>query len=143
MSKKSPTQAAQLHSLSRMTISPNIIHGGLKTNIIPGEAYLDVDIRVLPEQDDEYVIHHLKKAIGKRLAKDAVLQQPEEKFTNSYGTFSNLTPEFKEGIKYAISEYYPESNIVPLWFQEHQTYDSSETWGEKHTDSPYMIQTPV
>ena len=34
--------------LMRDTISPNVLHGGVKFNIIPGEATLDIDFRRLP-----------------------------------------------------------------------------------------------
>jgi len=61
--KQSPVMGRLLHALSRMTISPNIFHGGTKTNIVAGEAYIDVDIRTLPGQDEEYVTKHLRKAM--------------------------------------------------------------------------------
>ncbi len=63
LSKKDPEISKVLHSLSRMTISPNIIQGGSKTNIIASEASLELDIRTLPGQDYDYVVFHVKKAL--------------------------------------------------------------------------------
>ena len=47
--------AKALHALTRMTISPNVARGGVKTNIIAGQvppevgqAPLDIDIHTLP-----------------------------------------------------------------------------------------------
>ncbi|MHA2232214.1 MAG: M20/M25/M40 family metallo-hydrolase, partial [Candidatus Hodarchaeales archaeon] len=53
--KRDPGIAKTVHALSRMTISPNIVSGGVKTNIIPTRATINLDIRTLPGQDDEYV----------------------------------------------------------------------------------------
>ncbi len=112
--KKSPSIAKLLHALSRMTISPDIIHGGLKTNIIPGEAYLDVDIRVLPGQNDEYVIRQLRKAMG-NLGKEALIEVPPDQkgFFKSSGSVSETTPEFLAAMKEAVSEFYPDVNFIP------------------------------
>ena len=72
MVKSNPEMARSLHSLSRMTISPNITKGGLKANMIAASATVDVDVRTLPGQDLDYVTKHIHKALGKKLAKEAV-----------------------------------------------------------------------
>lgn len=56
--------AEALRSLTRMTTSPNIIHGGTKGNIVPDDCEVQVDIRVLPGQTKEYVIKTLRSIIG-------------------------------------------------------------------------------
>ena len=38
------------HACTHTTISPNMVHGGVKTNVIPDEVVLEVDIRTLPGQ---------------------------------------------------------------------------------------------
>jgi acetylornithine deacetylase/succinyl-diaminopimelate desuccinylase-like protein len=53
-----------LRALTRMTVSPNIIHGGIKTNVVPDSCHASVDIRVLPSQDEEYVIKEIRKVVG-------------------------------------------------------------------------------
>ena len=47
-----------------MTISPDVIHGGVKTNIVPDSCEAQVDIRILPGQSWEYVINELKEILG-------------------------------------------------------------------------------
>jgi acetylornithine deacetylase/succinyl-diaminopimelate desuccinylase-like protein len=42
------SQARALHALLRDTISPNVVHAGVKYNVIPGEALVELDCRVLP-----------------------------------------------------------------------------------------------
>ena len=53
-----------LHACSHMSISPNIVQGGQKLNVIPDAVHIDVDIRTLPGQDTDYVRAELEAAIG-------------------------------------------------------------------------------
>ena len=53
-----------LRSMTRMTVSPNIIKGGTKTNIVPDYCEASVDIRILPGQDCDYVESELRQVIG-------------------------------------------------------------------------------
>ncbi len=43
-----PMYARALRALLRDTISPDVIHAGIKYNVIPGDALIEVDCRVLP-----------------------------------------------------------------------------------------------
>lgn len=56
--------AETLRSLTRMTVSPNLIQGGTKTNIVPDKCEVDVDVRVLPGQDREYLLSVLRPLVG-------------------------------------------------------------------------------
>jgi len=56
-----------LRAMTRMTVSPNIISGGSKTNIVPDYCEAEIDIRVLPGQDCEYVEKELRLIIGKEI----------------------------------------------------------------------------
>ena len=53
-----------LHACSHMSISPNVVQGGQKLNVIPDAVHIDVDIRTLPGQDTDYVRAELEAAIG-------------------------------------------------------------------------------
>jgi len=46
------------------TFSPNILHSGQKTNIIPDSALLQIDIRTVPGEEGEQVRAMLREAIG-------------------------------------------------------------------------------
>ncbi|WOF23147.1 M20/M25/M40 family metallo-hydrolase [Microbacterium betulae] len=48
---------------TRNTVTPTVLGGGRKTNIIPAEAFTRVDIRILPGQD-EAVRDHLRDVAG-------------------------------------------------------------------------------
>lgn len=56
--------ARLLHACTHTTISPNVVHGGVKTNVIPDEVTIDVDIRTLPGDDSDRVARYLREALG-------------------------------------------------------------------------------
>lgn len=64
ISKRSRADAAFLNTMTQMTLSPNVCKGGAKVNTIPGQSYVDVDVRTLPGQDEEYVFTQFRKALG-------------------------------------------------------------------------------
>jgi len=49
--------------LGESTISINTIFGGMKTNVVPGEARASVDIRLVPGQDKEEVLGIIRNLI--------------------------------------------------------------------------------
>lgn len=67
--KELPDQmhARTLHACSHTTFSPNVVHGGTKTNTIPDEVLIDLDIRTLPGETPEDVQEHLRIALGQKL----------------------------------------------------------------------------
>jgi acetylornithine deacetylase/succinyl-diaminopimelate desuccinylase-like protein len=56
--------AETLRAMTRMTVSPNVIGGGSKTNIVPDFCSASIDIRILPGQDQKYVIGELRRYLG-------------------------------------------------------------------------------
>ena len=60
-----PTSAARMcHAMTHTTISPNVAHGGQKTNVIPDVIDLEVDIRTVPGTTSEDVAAMLADALG-------------------------------------------------------------------------------
>jgi acetylornithine deacetylase/succinyl-diaminopimelate desuccinylase-like protein len=60
-----PTPIARYcHAQTHTTFSPNVVHGGLKTNMIPDAIDIDVDIRTVPGITDDDVEANLREAIG-------------------------------------------------------------------------------
>jgi acetylornithine deacetylase/succinyl-diaminopimelate desuccinylase-like protein len=53
-----------MYAATRTTLSPNIAHAGVKVNVIPDSAEVDVDIRTLPGDDGEGVRKMLRDAAG-------------------------------------------------------------------------------
>lgn len=54
-----------LRAMTRMTVSPNLIKGGTKTNIVPDYCEAELDIRILTGQDCDYVEKELRLIISK------------------------------------------------------------------------------
>ncbi|MBA3803431.1 MAG: M20/M25/M40 family metallo-hydrolase [Acidimicrobiia bacterium] len=59
-----PAAARIAHACTHTTISPNVAHGGQKTNTIPDSVDLDIDIRLIPGDTIETARGYLREAIG-------------------------------------------------------------------------------
>ncbi len=53
-----------VHACTHTTFAPTVIHGGTKTNVIPDQVDLEVDIRPLPDQSGAEVIAMLRDGLG-------------------------------------------------------------------------------
>ena len=58
-----PRFASMLRALSRMTLTPTMVRGGIKSNSVPESIRLTCDVRTLPHQDDEYVRRQLDEVL--------------------------------------------------------------------------------
>jgi acetylornithine deacetylase/succinyl-diaminopimelate desuccinylase-like protein len=56
--------APMFYAATRTTFSPNIAHAGVKLNVIPDSAEVDVDIRTLSGDDGENARDMLRDAVG-------------------------------------------------------------------------------
>jgi acetylornithine deacetylase/succinyl-diaminopimelate desuccinylase-like protein len=54
----------RLYSTLRTSISPNIIKGGYRNNVIPSEAEATLDIRAAPNEDLNWFFGEMKKVIN-------------------------------------------------------------------------------
>ena len=62
---RAPSGTAPIfYSATRTTFSPNIAHAGVKVNIIPDSAEIDIDIRTIAGDDGEKVRTMLREAVG-------------------------------------------------------------------------------
>ena len=58
-----PPLASVLRALSRMTITPTMVQGGVKSNSVPESIRLTCDVRTLPHQSDDYLRQELDRAL--------------------------------------------------------------------------------
>jgi acetylornithine deacetylase/succinyl-diaminopimelate desuccinylase-like protein len=56
--------ARMLHAATHTTFSPNVMHAGVKTNVVPDTAEAQIDIRTLPGVDGSAVHAMLRDAAG-------------------------------------------------------------------------------
>ncbi len=59
-----PLFARYAHAVTHLTISPNVLKGGMKSNVVPSSAEASIDIRSLPGMDRGFVDSWLRKAMG-------------------------------------------------------------------------------
>ncbi len=52
------------HSMLRTSISPNIIQGGYRANVIPSEAQVRLDVRAFPGEDMDKLLAEIKAVIN-------------------------------------------------------------------------------
>ena len=62
--------APMFYAATRTTFSPNMARSGVKLNVIPDSAEIDIDIRTIAGDDREGVRKMLREAIGEELWKD-------------------------------------------------------------------------
>ena len=62
-----PMYARAANALLRDTMSPNVIRAGIKHNVIPGVATIEVDARTLPGTDEPAMRETLRQLIGEEL----------------------------------------------------------------------------
>lgn len=97
----------KLFAMLHNTLSPTIIKGGYKTNIIPSEAELEVDCRILPGETKENFLKTTKKLLRKF--------NPEIEVTEYHpATSSSLETELYRIIKEVISSSDKSSVILPF-----------------------------
>jgi acetylornithine deacetylase/succinyl-diaminopimelate desuccinylase-like protein len=101
-------KARSLHSCCHTTFSPNVIHGGVKTNIIPDEVYVEVDIRTLPGETKADVQAHLRAALGDLY--DALEVEPIQEDESSASPVN--TPMW-DTLANVIKQAHPESPLQP------------------------------
>ncbi len=99
---------ANVHSCSHTTFSPNVIHGGVKTNVIPDVVELEVDIRTVPGETAEDVEQHLRTALG-----DLYDQVETEIIHESPATASAAGGPLWSALSDAMHVAYPEAAIIP------------------------------
>ena len=116
LSKDNMAMARYLHALSQMTISPNLAKGGTKVNVVPGEAVLYVDIRLLPGQDEVYVHEQIRKALGNLGDETTIERIPENEGGDMFpGTASDIGSPLVHIMSEVVREVKgPDTILVPL-----------------------------
>jgi acetylornithine deacetylase/succinyl-diaminopimelate desuccinylase-like protein len=104
-----PTAHARVaHACSHTTVSPNVIHGGQKTNTIPDIIDIDVDMRTIPGDTKEVVDGYLADVLGE-LA-DRVEISPIQEFESTRSAMDN---PLWDALRTRTQVAYPGANLVP------------------------------
>jgi acetylornithine deacetylase/succinyl-diaminopimelate desuccinylase-like protein len=103
-----PELAPTAHALTHLSVSPNVVSGGSKTNVIPGRVDLEVDVRKVPGQYDEDVMEMLDTALGS-LRGDVDVEVIEANDPSE----SPVDTPLWDAITRAARAVYPEATCIP------------------------------
>jgi len=90
------------HAMLRTSISPNILKGGYRVNVIPSEAEATLDIRALPDEDLPRLLEQLRGVIND----PAVKVIPAERDTRPPAPPSRLGTEAFRAVEAAVRKIY-------------------------------------
>ncbi len=82
--------APRFESLFRDTANPTIVQAGGKFNVIPSEAVVDIDARILPGRSADDVVAELRRLLGDDVSIDIVAAGPQTKPEVDYTLFDLL-----------------------------------------------------
>ncbi|WP_420627413.1 M20/M25/M40 family metallo-hydrolase [Candidatus Leptofilum sp.] len=68
--------AQQFNALLRHTVSPTIVQGGHKNNVIPSEVSLELDGRLLPGYKPQHLIQELRQLLGDEVEIEVLFYNP-------------------------------------------------------------------
>ena len=100
--------AKVLWSNTHTTFSPNMCRAGVKTNVIPNVADIEVDIRTVPGDTEDEVRRHLDKALGD-LIEDVTI---EKLFSKDASVSPTGTPLWDVLAK-VVDGHYPGAKLLP------------------------------
>ena len=109
LAKKDRALAEEIRPRTKMTITPTMIHGGVKENIIPSECDVVFDCRILPGQNVVKTIDLIKG-----LLKDVGLEKLTFEFIQMRdGSESSTETPLYSTIKSVLREFEPNCGVTP------------------------------
>jgi acetylornithine deacetylase/succinyl-diaminopimelate desuccinylase-like protein len=99
-----------LHTASRTTASPNVVRGGQKVNIVADRAELLVDVRCVPGTTKQALLSELRRALGRRLCSEVVLEITDWFPANQ----SDARTPLKVAIESLFLEAHPDSQLADM-----------------------------
>jgi acetylornithine deacetylase/succinyl-diaminopimelate desuccinylase-like protein len=101
--------ARMLSACTHNTFAPTIMHGGVKTNVIPDTVDLQLDIRTLPGNTGDDVVAQLKDALGDLFDKIEIVDSSEMAATES-----PMDTPLWDTLRKVTRALVPESDTVPF-----------------------------
>jgi acetylornithine deacetylase/succinyl-diaminopimelate desuccinylase-like protein len=110
LAKTAPQLAEEIRPRLRMTITPTIIRGGVKENVIPSECETVFDCRILPGQESAQAIGLIKTLLDevdseKLVFESLQVQEPSE---------SKAETPLCDAIAAVLKEFEPNCGVTPM-----------------------------
>lgn len=100
------------NALLRNTISPTLIEGGIRTNVIPGEARANLNVRLLPGESLAALVQTLEELVD-----DPHIEFVYEENPGSEAPAAPLEGEFFQALARVAAEMFPEAVVTPYMHQ--------------------------
>jgi acetylornithine deacetylase/succinyl-diaminopimelate desuccinylase-like protein len=102
-------------SMLRTSISPNIIQGGYRNNVIPSEAKATLDVRMLPDENPERFLEQVKRVVNDP-AVEAVFNGWPATTTGKprRGPESSINSEVFKAIEAAVTKHYQTTTLPTM-----------------------------
>lgn len=100
--------ARYAHAVSHLTIAPTVLRAGQKENVIPGSAHVDLDVRLLPGQDEALADAEVTAALG-----DLAGRVHHEGRGYRAGSQSPASGPLFDAIDRAVRRRFPRSRLLP------------------------------
>jgi len=97
-----------VHACTHTTFSPNVAHGGTKTNVIPDHVELEIDIRTLPGQTGDDIRDLLREALGD------LYDRVEIESNEDLSTASSIDTPLWDTLSTVTSRLVKDSALVPF-----------------------------
>lgn len=97
------------HACTHTTFSPNVMHAGITTNVIPDEVAIELDIRTLPGADRAAVDAMLLDALGPELLSRVTVEMLNE----GPATISPINTPLYAALTDVARVFHPDATLVP------------------------------
>lgn len=101
-------QARHIHACTHTTFSTNVLTSQTKTNVIPDEVTIDVDVRTVAGDGPDEVKAHLQEALGEMIEHVEI-----EPLMNDKASISRVKTPLWESLQKAASVPFPNSTLKP------------------------------
>lgn len=104
-------QKTAARALLRTTVAPTVIEGGIRSNVLPTNASVSINFRILPDETIESVIQYVEKTLNNsfiRISKDT-----ESHFFSNPSAISDTNAFGFEIIQKTVKEVFPEAIVAP------------------------------
>jgi acetylornithine deacetylase/succinyl-diaminopimelate desuccinylase-like protein len=101
-------EAGHIHACTHTTFSANVFNSQTKTNIIPDEVVLDIDIRTMPGEGPDEVQAHFAAALG-----DLMEHVEFEPLMNDPASISGTDNPLWEALQRSVNKPFPEARLKP------------------------------
>jgi acetylornithine deacetylase/succinyl-diaminopimelate desuccinylase-like protein len=101
-------KSPRFNSMLRTSITPTILKGGFRSNVIPAQAEAVLDVRALPDEDMDRLIADLRRVIA-----DPAVEIVKGTWRRPASTPSSLDSEMFRAIERTQAVMYPKAATVP------------------------------